>query len=306
MIKLATVIPRTQELAIQEKKYNLQLAEMTAGRVQIKTYYGGSAGDDATVMRKMRVGQMDGSLLGTDVVSQFVRQCTVLIAPQTFFNYRQVDAVRKALSPEFDKEAYGNGFRIMNWWDAGRVRIFSKRPITSLADLRKGRPWLYPQSTLLKEFYSMVGATGVPIDLAEVYGGLQTDMIDTVWISSVLGVALRWASATQYVSSAPVNIIQGAFLLRRETWESLSKEDQSALDTVVATQAEKTQEQFRAGDDRAYARLLERGMKPVAFSKLAEWQDAGRKLRQKMVGRTYTKELLDRVEAITNTYPGAE
>ncbi len=304
MIKIATMIPRTPEVAVQEKRYNQQLADATAGRIQFKTYYGGSAGDDNTVMRKLRSGQIDAAPLGTDVVAQFVHQCTILMAPQTFFNYRQVDAVREALRPDFDKEAYQGGFKVMSWWDAGRVRIFSKKPVKTFQDLRSGRPWLYPQSVLLKEFYKMTGVSGVPLDLPEVYGGLQTNMIDTVWISSVLGAAFRWSGLTQYVSATPVNVIQGAFLLRKESWESLSKDDQKALATVIDEQAAKTQKQFRQDDDRTYDKLLAHGVTPVKFDNVAEWQEAGRKLREKMVGRVYTKQLLDRVESITKQYPG--
>ncbi|HEX7476283.1 MAG TPA: TRAP transporter substrate-binding protein DctP [Polyangiales bacterium] len=304
VIKVATMIPRTPDVAIQEKRYNQRLQEATGGRIQFKTYFGGSAGDDHTVMRKMRSGQIDGAPLGVDVVAQFVRQCTILMAPQTFFNYKQVDAVREALSPTFNKEAWENGFKIMSWWDGGRVRIFSKTPVRTFDDLRKGRPWLYPESALLKEFYKMISVTGVPLDLNEVYGGLTTNMIDTVWISSVLGTAFRWTSQTHFVSATPVDVIQGAFLLRKETWEGLSKADQKVLDDVMAEQSVKTIKQFREDDEKTFVKLQTHGLTPFTFANEKEWADVGEKLRLKMVGRTYSKELLDKVEAITKKFPG--
>ncbi len=302
VIKVATIAPRTPEIARREKEYNTRLNEETQGRVQFRTYYSGVAGDDTTVMRKLRTGQLDASPVGVDILSNYIRQCTVLIAPQTFFNYRQVDAVREALAPEFAEEAYKNGIKVLSWWDAGRVRIFSKEPIRSFQDLRHGRPWLYPSSTLLKEFYKMINVTGVPLDLSEVYGGLQTGMIDTVWISPVLASILRWSSHTQYVSASPVNVIQGAFILRKPTWEALRAEDQAAIEKISAEQRVKTQKQFRVDDDKTYAKLLTRGMSAIEFSKPEEWRAIGKQLRTKMVGRTYTKEMLDRVEAITTQY----
>jgi TRAP-type C4-dicarboxylate transport system substrate-binding protein len=304
VIKIATMVPRTPELAIQEKRYNQQLQEGTNGRIKFQTYFSGSAGDDMTVMRKLRSGQIDGSPLSVDVVAQFVHQCTILMAPQTFFNYKQVDAVRAELTPIFNKEAWDNGFKIMSWWDAGKVRIMSKKPIRTFADLRSGRPWLYPASALLKEFYKMMNVTGVPLDLNEVYGGLMTNMIDTVWISAVLGAAFRWSSQTQYVSATPVDVLQGAFLLRKASWEALSKEDQKVVEVVLADQTAKTQKQFREDDEKTFQKMQTHGSTAFAFANLKEWEDAGEKLRTHMIGRTYSKELLDKVEAITKRYPG--
>src|SRR5690349_10568884 len=182
LIKVATMAPRSPDFVRREKRYNSILQERTNGRIQFRTYWGGVAGDEQTVMRKLRSGQIDAAPLGTDTVSGAVRQAMVLMAPQTFFNYKQVDAVRKALAPEFAQEAFSNGFKILSWWDAGRARIFSTRPIRSFTDLRTCRPWLYPPSTLLREFYKMIQVNGVPLEISEVYGGLQTRMIDVVWI----------------------------------------------------------------------------------------------------------------------------
>lgn len=301
ILRVATVAPRIPEIARRSKSFNEQLAAETNGRVQFKTYWGGVAGDDTTIMRKLRTGQIDAAPLGIDIIANYARQATVLIAPQTFFNYKQVDAVRKELGPEFAEEAWKNGVKVLSWWDAGRVRIFSKEPIRTFEDLQKGRPWLYPSSTLLKEFYKMTNVTGIPLDISEVYGGLQTGMIDTVWISSVLSSILRWASHTHYVST-PVNVIQGAFVIRRAAWESLTEQERSVIERISAKQLVETQRELREGDEKSYNKLVQRGMVPVEFTNIEKWRATGAQLRVKMIGRIYTKEMLARVEAITKQY----
>ena len=301
ILKVATVAPRIPEIARRSKLFNEQLAQETNGRVQFRTYWGGVAGDDTTIVRKLRTGQIDAAPLGIEIISNYVRQASVLIAPQTFYNYKQVDAVRKELGPEFAEEAYKNGAKILSWWDAGRVRIFSKQPIRTFEDLQKGRPWLYPSSQLLKEFYKMTNVTGVPLDVSEVYGGLQTGMIDTVWISSVLAAILRWSSHTNYVSD-PVNVIQGAFVVRREAWESLNEHEREVIEKLSAKQLVETQKDLRKGDETSYAKLVKRGMVPVPFTNVDRWRAAGAQLRTKMIGRIYTKEMLERVETITKRY----
>lgn len=298
VIKISTIQNRTSELSLQEKRANKRLAEATNGRIQLRFYYGGTAGDDKTAMRKMRAGQIDAAPLGVDVVTQAVHQCTVLMMPQTFTNWKQVDAVRSALAPAFNDEAYGNGFKVLGWWDLGQARIFSKKPIKNFDDLRNGRPWLYPENAPLREFYKMIHATGIPLDLSEVYAGLSTNMIDVVWISPVLGAQLMWVSKTKFVSSMPVAVIQGAFLLRRQMWEGFSKEDQANLNVVMTEQFEKTRIESREADVKVYNKLLQRGFQAIDFDEPKVWQDVGKKIAQGLVGRTYSQELYDRVQKI--------
>jgi TRAP-type transport system periplasmic protein len=305
VLKVAVPIPRSQEVAIEAKKFNDKLAAMTDNAVQVRIYWGGAAGDDVDVLRKMRAGQMDGAPLSLELVSQFVRQALVLASPALFNNYKQVDAVRTALTPQMDAEAYDNGFKVMAWADVGRLRLLSKKPIESIADFKKMRPWLYPQSEMLKEFYRSVGATGVPLGIAEVYGGLQTNMIDVVWGSALIAAALQWHSGTQYISARGMGFISGAFVFRRAAWDSLPPNVKESMNKLAVERARENQIELRKQDERTYQRLVQRGHIPVRAKNEKEWWDAGKVLRQRMVGRVYTKELVDKAESISLKYAEA-
>lgn len=306
MIKFAVIVPRTPELAMEEKKYNKRLGELTDNQVQVRVYWGGTAGDDTDVLRKMRAGQIDGAPLGLDVMSQFVRECLVLQTPGLFRNYKQVDSVRAELTPAFSDEAYSNGYKAMVWGDIGRLRIFSKKSITSLASMRSVRPWLYPPSTMLKEFYKQNNITGVPLGVAEVYGGLQTSMIDTYWATSVLAIALQWHRTSKFVSAQPLGFLNGAVLLRRPAWDALPEAGKKGMTDIVKERAAETQERIRREDDMIFERLLKRGHKPLKPENPGEWWAAGKTLRRHLIGRIYTKALVEKAEQIAMKYADKE
>jgi TRAP-type C4-dicarboxylate transport system substrate-binding protein len=305
VLKVAVPIPRSQEVAIEAKKYNDKLAAMTDNKVQVRMYWGGAAGDDVDVLRKMRTGQMDGAPLSLELCSQFVRQALVLASPALFNNYKQVDAARQALTPAMEAEAYSNGFKIMAWGDVGRLRLLSKKPVETLADFKKMRPWLYPQSEMLKEFYRSIGATGVPLGIAEVYGGLQTNMIDVVWGSALVSAALQWHSGTSYISERGLGFISGAFVFRRPAWDALPKNVQESMTLLSGERAQTNQIDVRKQDERTYQRLVQRGHTPMRAKNEKEWWDAGKSLRQRMIGRVYTKELVEKAEQIAAKYAEA-
>jgi TRAP-type transport system periplasmic protein len=302
VLKVALAIPRTQEIAIEVKKYNDELGQLTNNAVQVRVYWGGSAGDDTDVLRKMRTGQMDAAPLSVELVSSFVRQALVLQSPALFTNYKQVDAVRAQLTPNMDKEAYDNGFKVMGWGDVGRLRLLSKQAVNSVADFKRMRPWLYPQSDTLKEFYKLIGATGVPLGVVEVYGALQTNMIDVVWVSAVLGAALQWHTGTHFITEQGLGFINGAFVIRRGAWDALPEIVQKSMLKLAADRREKNQIDIRKADERAYLKLVERGHKPVRLQ-LDEWRKLGVTLRSRMIGRIYTQELVDRAQKIASQFP---
>jgi TRAP-type C4-dicarboxylate transport system substrate-binding protein len=306
VLKFALIVPRTPELALEEKRYNQRLAELTNNEVQVRVYWGGTAGDEQDVVRKMRAGQMDAAPLGLDVLSQFVRECLVLQTPGLFRNYQQVDTVRKELTPGFADESYKNGYKALVWGDVGRLRLFSKKKINKVTDLRTVRPWLYPASQMLREFYKQIGATGVPLSIAEVYGGMQTGMIDTFWGTAALATALQWHRTASFVSQDGLGFINGAVVVRREAWDALPEAGRKGMDDIVKERTAEAQQKIRDMDDKIFARLLTRGYTGLKPDKPGEWWAAGKELRRKMIGRLYTKELVDRAEKLAIKFADKE
>ena len=57
LIKVATMAPRSPEFVRREKRYNQIIGQETSGRIQFRTYWGGVAGDEQTVMREQLVSR---------------------------------------------------------------------------------------------------------------------------------------------------------------------------------------------------------------------------------------------------------
>jgi TRAP-type C4-dicarboxylate transport system substrate-binding protein len=164
------------------------------------------------------------------------------------------------------------------------------------------RPWLWPEALMMKEFYRIIGATGVPMEIPEVYAGLQTGMIDTVLASAITSLATLWFTKTPYVSQQGGGYITGAFVIARKKYEAMPKDISGAL----AELAEKYQHQvvynLRKADLDAFKRLLKRGIKSVKEDDFSEWQKVMDKITQSFVGRLYTRQMLNRVKAICKKY----
>ncbi|MBW2381936.1 MAG: TRAP transporter substrate-binding protein DctP, partial [Deltaproteobacteria bacterium] len=77
-IRIATLAPRQSSLGDIYQTFKIGMKKATNGQVNVKMYYGGIAGDEITVVRKMRVGQLDGALITSTGLSALVRQVLVM------------------------------------------------------------------------------------------------------------------------------------------------------------------------------------------------------------------------------------
>jgi TRAP-type C4-dicarboxylate transport system substrate-binding protein len=139
--------------------------------------------------------------------------------------------------------------------------------------------------------------------LPEVYGGLQTNMVDTVFSSALACLALQWFTKTPNVSQDTVGFVNAGMVLTRTKWETLPADIQAVM-TGIATQHNRAVvDTLRRGDDETYQRLLQRGIHPIKVEDRPEWERVGKKLREKFVGRLYSRETLTRTEQIVALHP---
>ena len=296
-IRIATLAPRTSELLRGFTKIDRGLKDATGGKWGLQLYPSGIAGDEQDVIRKMRVGQMDATAVTSVGLSQVLRELAVLTAPGAIDTYEQLERVQKALNAEWERKLDENGFRLLGWGEVGLLRYFTSRPIYKMSDLRHQRPWVWPVSHTMKAMWAAVGCTGVPLGVPEVYGALQTGMIDAFITTALGAVALQWHSKLSYVTKRTHGPLVGGLVINNPKWNSIPPEVRTLLQDQIKGNYEGDSKNIRKDDETAYKRLLQRGYTSVAYTPEGEkeYQAFAKKARESLIGRVYTKELLDKV-----------
>ena len=297
-LRIATLAPRRSPLGQSYQRFRNEMKVNTDGQVAVKMYYGGVAGDEISVVRKMRVGQLDGALLTSTGLGALVPQVLVLQAPGVITNYEALDRVRDKLAPDFEALFDKAGYELVAWGDSGQIRIFSTHKIQKPSDLQKRRPWVWRDSATMKAFVRAAGANGVLLGVPEVYPGLQTGMVDTVIASPIAVLAFQWHTRLKTMTKQGSGIIVGAFVIRKD---KLAKLPESARNYIKQSAKE------RETEFRAAARKLDNEAKVVLEKRLETvnlmlhqraWERAQIKARNALAGRLYSKSLLERVQKI--------
>ncbi|HEX4459907.1 MAG TPA: TRAP transporter substrate-binding protein DctP, partial [Polyangia bacterium] len=92
-LKIATLAPEGSSWMVQFHEWAKNVEEHTGGRVKVKFFSGGAAGDERDAVRKMRLGQLNGAAvtaIGLGLINSEVR---VLELPMLINNYDELDYV---------------------------------------------------------------------------------------------------------------------------------------------------------------------------------------------------------------------
>ncbi len=302
-LRIATLAPTNSRLGQVYRTMDRELRERTGGQVGVQVFGGGAAGDERLVVRKMRVGQLDGAALTTTGLGLIAPQVLALQAPGLLETYEQLDTVRSALEGEFDRIFDQAGYELIGWGDAGELRMFSTKRIARPSDLRSARPWVWRDSPLMIESVRQAGANGVALGVPEVYPGLQTGMIDTVTASALTAIGFQWHNRLRTMTAQAGGVIIGALVIRKEAFDALP----AAARNVMLEMSRDTQGELRNAArrmDRQAFQELSRRLEVVDTDPYRrEWEEVGRRAREALAGRVYPRELLRRIEGIVRTVP---
>ncbi|UCH29122.1 MAG: TRAP transporter substrate-binding protein DctP [Myxococcales bacterium] len=299
VIRFASLAPPGSAFMKVMKAWNRSLKEGTEGRVELRFYSGGSQGDERDFIRKVRAGQMDAAGVSTTGLGMVARPVLVLASPGLITEYEQLERTRAALNERFVKLFESNGFVLLNWGEAGKNRLFSMEPFEKPEDLKKLRPWAWKDDPVFAEFVNVIGANPVRVGAPEVYGGLQTRMLDTVPVSALAAVAMQWYTRLNYMAKQNFGIIIGGSVIKKEKFYALSEHDQKVLLETSERAARAGDKLARRDDQRAYDSLIKRGITLVDTSPhKAAWDAAAAQTRKNLTGRLYSKSLLEAVEEV--------
>jgi TRAP-type C4-dicarboxylate transport system substrate-binding protein len=296
-LRIATLAPRGSSWMRVFNAWNNTLRQRTNNRLQLRVYAGGSQGDERDVIRKIRIGQLDGAAVTSTGLSLIVRPVLVLQAPGVVESYQQLDRARNAMSDEFSQQFEANGVKLMGWGDVGQGRIFSNQPIRRPRDLRSVRPWVWRDDSMFGTFLEVVGANGVRLGVPEVLPALSTGQIDTVVASATAASALQWHTRVTHVTEQANAFLIGATLLSKQKYDSLPADLRQALDET-SEQAHSTLVRRIRRDDARYYRALttSHGLTAVDLSAHeSEWDQAAEQTRNRLAGRLYPRALMERV-----------
>ena len=293
-IKIATLSPEGTFWMKQMRAGAKEIKEKTQGRVKFKFYPGGVMGSDENVLRKIRIGQLQGGAITIGNLSQSTPDTTIYGLPYLFSSLDDASKIRKTTDPMLSKIIEENGFVNFGFAQGGFTYLMSKEPIRSLDDLRQRKSWIPEKSEVGLSVYRYVGVSPVSLSLSDVLTGLQTGLIDTVVTSPIGALALQWHTHIKYVTDQPVNYLAAMLIIDKKAFHKLSETDQEIVRDVMGKVYKKIDEQNKVDNVAARQALINQGVKFIKLSdsEKEEWEKVDDFVIKEMINKyQYNKAL---------------
>lgn len=284
-LKLATLSPDGSAWMERMREGAAEVAAKTGGRVQLKYYPGGVMGNDDAVLRKMRIGQLQGGTVMAGSLSEIYPNIEIYSLPMKFRSLPEVDHVRKTMDPLLLDALSQKGLIAFGIAEGGFAYILSQKPIRNLADLRQRKMWIPDDDPNVLEGVKAFELKPIPLAVSDVLAGLQTGLIDTVTTSPIGAVALQWHTRVNYLLDVPFMYIYALLVADQKAFLRLPSEDQTVVREVLTRMFADIDRRNREDNIKAMTALRHQGIEFITPSPeaLAELRNHSDKVPRRLV-----------------------
>ncbi len=296
---------RIGTLATKNSLYHRQLMELgeawrtaQGGNAKYLVYPDGSQGGETDMVRRMRIGQLQGGLLSVVGLREIEPSIAALQnMPLMFRNWEEVDYVREKMRPAMEKKFLDKGFVVLAWGDAGWVRFFSKEPAVRPDDFKKMKFFAWGSEVEQQEIMKSLGYTPVPLETGDILPSIQTGMINAVPSTPYFALATQIYTTAGNMLELNWAPIVGALIITKKAWDELTPEGQAAVREAGAKAGVQLRAKARQEVDDAVDAMKKRGLKvnkPNA-EQMQEWIRLADNLYPRVRGKMVPADTFDEV-----------
>jgi TRAP-type C4-dicarboxylate transport system substrate-binding protein len=298
---------RIGTLAPKNSLYHRQLMELgeawrtaQGGNAKYLVYPDGSQGGETDMVRRMRIGQLQGGLLSVVGLREIEPSIAALQnMPMMFKSWEEVDYVREKMRPAMEKRFLDKGFVVLAWGDAGWVRFFSKDPAFGPNDFKKMKFFAWGAEVDQQEIMKSLGYTPVPLETADILPAVQTGMINAVPATPYFALATQIYTTANNMLDMNWAPVVGALIITKKSWDELTPEGQASVREAGAKAGVQLRAKARQEVDEAVDAMKKRGLtvnKPNA-EQITEWNALAEWLYPRIRGKLVPAEQFDEVVA---------
>ncbi|MET0045398.1 MAG: TRAP transporter substrate-binding protein DctP, partial [Candidatus Thiodiazotropha sp. 6PLUC3] len=262
-LKIATLAPDGTSWMKQMRSAAKQIHEKTEGRVKIRFYPGGVMGNDNSVLRKIRVGQLQGGAITGGGLSTIYPDAQIYTLPFQFRNLEEVDAVRQVMDKQIIDGLKKEGFISFGLSEGGFAYLLSNSPVKTTDNMKGLKIWIPEGDQVNAKIFGQLGISPIPLPLTDVLTGLQTGLIDTIASAPIGAIALQWHTRVNYLTQVPLAYLYATLVIKEKAFSKLSAADQELVKQTLSSTFVNLNRQNRADNIAALSALKKQGIEFV-------------------------------------------
>ena len=279
-----------QDQGIQRLKELLE--EKTDGKATIEIFPNGQIGDESQLVEGVLLGTLDMAMVSNSILSNFINDFRVLDMP---FMFKDINALSVALDgpakPLMQEAANGSSFELIGSYSSGIRHLMTKKDIEKIDDL-SGLKIRTMQQPMHVEAFRAYGANPTPMAYSELYGALQSGVVDGAEGATSDYNAQKFYEVADHFSLVGWLNLTSQIVMSKAKFDALPEDVQSAL-LEAGTESSKWQRGYVVEQEQPLlAELKEKGV-TVVQPDTAAFKEASQPLYSKFLETDSQKKLFE-------------
>jgi TRAP-type transport system periplasmic protein len=275
--------------------------QATGGRVSLTVFGGGSQGDEPTVLRKMRLDALQAASLTGVGLGTIDSSFNVFDVPFFFESYDELNEVTEKLTPEIRKRLEAKGFVLLNWGHGGWTQLFTKKPVATVAELKKTKLYTSAGNDRMVQWFKANGFEPRAMAMTDIMTGLTTGMVEAVPTTPLAALLFQWYRQTPNMLDIGLAPVVGATVVTRKAWNAVPEADRPKLLAAAAAVQKRLQDDVPKQDAAAVAEMTRRGL-VVTPASAPEWRREIDALAKTMRGEMVPPDVFDMAVKARDAY----
>lgn len=221
--------PKGIAASLLEKRVN----EEMNGKVCMQVFPNSTLYDDNKVLEALLNGDVQLAAPSLSKFEKFTKKYRIFDLPFLFEDVEAVDRFQNSESGEKLKNAMKRrGLQGLAFWHNGMKQMSANKPLLSPEDA-KGLKFRVQASDVLVAQFEQLGANPQKMSFKEVYGGLQTKVIDgqeNTW-SNIYGK--KFFEVQDGITETNHGILDYLVVTSNDFWKGLPKDQREQLNTII-------------------------------------------------------------------------
>ena len=304
IVRTATLVPDGSSWHLILKETADKWKQLSGGRVTVRLFPGGVAGDDPDVVRKMRLGTLNGGVLTSVGVAELDKSVYAMGIPLMYDSYEEVYWVHEKMRPRLEASLEAKGYVVLNWADAGWVHFFTTKPVAVPDDLRKLKLFSWAGDAEAVEIWRSAGFNPVPLPSTEISTALQTGLVEALGAPPQVTVISQYFNHAKYMTDFRWQLLQGATVISKATWEKIPADLRPAMLKVAQEDGARLRKDVRDSEPRDIEAMKKRSLTvvPVSAAQKAQWQKLTESIYPVIRGKVVPAEAFDEAMRYRDEY----
>jgi len=303
-IKLGTLAPEGSVWYNALKEMGNKWETISNNSIKVKIYPGGVAGDDIDMVRKIRIGQLQGAALTSNGMSNVTPEMEIFQMPMLLQSDSELYYIRDKLAKKLEAKMEEQGFTVLYWTEIGWVYLFSNQKVTNPDDLKKLKQWVWSGSVIWTEALKKQGYNPVPLPSTEIHTGLTSGLIDSFSTTPVVALSYQWFGQAKNMMDMKWAPFIGSVIISTKIWKKLPEELKEKMIQAAKESSENARVQIKKLEKDAIESMQKYGLKVnhVTPAERLLWQHELEMTYPMLLEKVVPKEIYAETDSLLKEY----